>query len=403
MTSICHNEKEKEKEKGRNENVDEYEYRNGYRDLKLKNLCSQIARKYSNITATSTSATSSVISNFVTSNSFITPNNISATFANLIKIGDIDIGITSDGIGTKIEIAERAGIYNTLGYDLVAMVVDDLICNGIIPLSIANVLDVDYLDANIVQELMSGLSNAAQRANIVISGGETAELGSSRINGYGKKMHFNWSATAIGYLPKGRSSIIDGKNIRGGDVVIAFKENGFRSNGFTLVRKILNGLSGGSGIEGNAWDLINIQELLTPSTIYSPLLTKIIYEKNIPLKGIAHITGGSFANKLGRVLDIGCSVGASVGAYLDDLFAPCELMREIGRMGGLSDEVMYSYFNMGNGMLLIASKDYGDEIISMAKENNYQAQVAGEIIKERVIKIKSKSKSERVGVIKFNF
>ena len=102
----------------------------------------------------------------------------------------VKIGMTSDGIGTKIELAERTGIYNTIGFDLVAMVADDLAANGIETVNLSNILDVDFLDADIVDQLMEGLYKAAKFANITVTGGEIAELG-SRIGGYGDRMHFN--------------------------------------------------------------------------------------------------------------------------------------------------------------------------------------------------------------------
>ncbi|MBF0298687.1 MAG: phosphoribosylformylglycinamidine cyclo-ligase [Oligoflexia bacterium] len=330
-----------------------------HNDLKLKERCSQLAKRY-------TSASSGFERKY-------------ELYANIVEIAGRKIGITSDGIGTKIEIAERAGIYDSLGFDLVAMVVDDLICNGIIPLTLSNILDVDYLNEDVVGQLMIGLAAAANQANITISGGETAEL-ASRINGYGNKMHFNWCATAIGYLPEESPGPILGEDLESGDVIITLKEYGFRSNGFTLIRKILN---------NNNNDLNKyLLELLRPSIIYSPLIVKILYEKNINLKGIAHITGGSFANKLGRVLK---NARRNVkGAYLSNLFAPTDLMIKIEELGFLSDDTAYSYFNMGNGMLLVTNKHDVDSILQIAKENNYEAQVAGEIINEPAIKIISK-------------
>jgi len=130
-------------------------------------------------------------------------------FSNLLIFGKERIGIGSDGIGTKAEIAERTGIYDTLGYDLVAMVADDLAAMGFEPTNLSNVIDVDYLDPEIIDSLMKGLKDACNFAGITITGGEIAELG-NRIGGFGGKMHFNWSSTAIGILPENLPDGIDG-------------------------------------------------------------------------------------------------------------------------------------------------------------------------------------------------
>jgi len=167
---------------------------------------------------------------------------VAGSFCNIMAFGDECIGMTSDGIGTKVEVAERVGKYDTLGFDLVAMVADDLAANGIEPVNLSNILDVDVLDHSIVDELMKGLHDAANFSGIAVTGGEIAELG-NRVGGYGRKMHFNWCSTAIGVLPKGGKPIT-GKLIKPGDTVIALRNPGFRSNGFSLVRKALAGRFG---------------------------------------------------------------------------------------------------------------------------------------------------------------
>jgi len=196
-------------------------------------------------------------------------------FSTVIDIGGVHIGISSDGIGTKIELAERMGIYNTLGFDLLAMVADDLAANGIETVNISNILDVDHLDANIVDQLMEGLHKAADFARITITGGESAELG-NRIGGYGKGMHFNWGATGIGILPNGKE-IIDGRSVKAGDLLIALKSRGFRSNGFSLLRRIMENKFGSEWHKadyksGKTWGEI----LLTPSLIYTPLIAQSV-------------------------------------------------------------------------------------------------------------------------------
>lgn len=306
------------------------------------------------------------------------------SFSNLIDYGQTKIGITSDGIGTKIEIGERMEIYDTLGFDLTAMVTDDLAANGLEPVNLSNILDVDVLDLGIVDSLMKGLHDAARVAGLSVVGGEIAEL-SERVTGFGDKMHFNWSATAVGVLPA-NATIIDGLKIKPGDTIISLNSNSFRSNGFTLVRNILK-TSYGSDWHLKAFDRNQSwgEAILTPSIIYSPLITKL-QSQNIPLHGVAHITGGSFQGKLGRVLKTN-----KLGATLSDLFTPEKYMLELQKLGDIPNSLAYKYWNMGNGMLLICPKDQADMILSIASEMNYKAQTAGEITASPEIKIQTKT------------
>ncbi|MBF0408734.1 MAG: phosphoribosylformylglycinamidine cyclo-ligase [Candidatus Riflebacteria bacterium] len=309
---------------------------------------------------------------------------IDGAFCNIMKFGETLIGMTSDGIGTKAEIAERTGDHSTLGYDLIAMVADDLIANGVVPANITNILDVDVLDHAIVESLMKGLYEAANFSKVSVTGGEIAELG-ARISGWGSSMHFNWCATAIGYVPKGRKPI-SASNAKEGDVVIAFKSRGFRSNGFSMARKIL------SGAFGENWHSENFSKnvtwgkaLLTPSLIYSPCITKIL-ESDIRVSGIAHITGGGVPDNLGRILKY-----KALGAELDNLFEPHDFMKKTQELGNVSDEKAYRLWNMGTGMLIVAPADSSGEILKIAEICGYIAQVCGRVTSVPGVRIKSKA------------
>ena len=265
---------------------------------------------------------------------------IDGSFSTMIYFNGVKIGISSDGIGTKIEMAERTGIYDTLGFDLVAMTVDDLTVNGFVPTSFSNILDVDILDNDIVDSLMKGLFDAANFSKIAVTGGEIAELG-NRIGGYGDKMHFNWCATGIGILHKNLSAAIDGSNITNGDVIISVYNPGFRSNGFSLLRKILLE-NYGKEWHKKSFDVNNTwgEAALTPSLIYSPLIIKLLDNK-IDVHGIAHITGGGVVDNLGRLLKVN-----KKGAVLDNIFDPDEALKELIRIGNVPLIKAYRYWNM---------------------------------------------------------
>ncbi len=308
---------------------------------------------------------------------------VDGAFSNLLLFDNQRIGIASDGIGTKIELAERTGIYDTLGFDLVAMVVDDLATAGFEPTNLSNILDVNRLDQSIINQLMKGLHDAANFCGISISGGEIAELG-DRIGGYGDKMNFNWCATAIGVLPNNLEKPIDGSNIKEGNTIIALQSHGFRSNGFSLLRKIMKSYFGVSWhyhrYNGNqTWG----QVLLTSSTIYSPLIQTLIKQSFIP-KGIAHITGGGIVDNLQRVLK-----PTNLGAKLTNLLEPLPVMKQVMEMGNVKKEDAYLYWNMGNGMLLVIDDQQTEDVLRIADSLHHKAQVAGKITKDSTIILQS--------------
>lgn len=308
------------------------------------------------------------------------------SFSNLLDFGELGLGISSDGIGTKVEVAERTGRYDTLGYDLLAMVVDDLAANGFEPVNVSNVLDVDHLDYDIVNQLMSGLHDAAATAGVAITGGEIAELG-NRVGGWGASMHFNWCATAIGVLrPKTRP--IDGSRIAPGHSIIALESGGFRCNGFTMVRSIMG------EVFGPDWHRLPYDRerswgevILAPSIIYSPLIQRLL-ESETEITGIAHVTGGGIAGNLGRVLK-----KASAGATLHNLFDPQPFVRELQYNAGIARETAYAHWNMGNGMLIVTPESDADRCLYIAKDSGYNAQVAGRVTREPAISIVSKGRT----------
>jgi len=302
------------------------------------------------------------------------------SFSNLADYGPVRLAIGSDGIGTKAEVAERLGSYRTLGFDLVAMVADDLVANGFEPVNLSNVLDASSLDESVVGELMEGLHDAAGVARMIVTGGEIAELG-SRVGGWGDGMHFNWCATAVGILPEGRKPI-DGTRVSEGDAVIALASKGFRCNGYTLVRSIMERVFGDDW-HARPYDRQHnwAQVLITPSRIYTPAVLKLL-DAGFDIRGIAHVTGGGVPGNLGRILG-----GGGLGAQLDDLFEPQPFMRELYYNGGMSRQEAYAQWNMGNGMLLIVPPEAAESCVTALAAPGYEAKVAGKVIPEPVISI----------------
>ena len=303
---------------------------------------------------------------------------VDGAFSNMMIFGKERIGITSDGIGTKIELAERTGIYDTLGFDLVAMVVDDLATAGFEPTSISNIIDADKLDHDVIDAMMRGLHDAANFAGISISGGEIAELG-GRINGYGEGMHFNWASTAVGVLPAALERPIDGRGLAVGDVVISLQSPTFRSNGFSKIRRVMQASFGDewhNAIYDEATGETYGRALLGACLIYSPLIQDFI-AKGLKINGLAHITGGGIADNFSRVLKAN-----NLGAVLDSLFAPTALMQKVQELGNVSDEDAYLYWNMANGMLMAVPAGEEAKALEIAAARGYAAKVAGRIVAE---------------------
>jgi phosphoribosylformylglycinamidine cyclo-ligase len=292
-------------------------------------------------------------------------------FANLMDFGGISVAMTSDGIGTKVEVAERTGIYDTLGFDLMAMVVDDLAAVGCEPVNVSNILDVDILDTAVVGDLMRGLHDAARVARVAVTGGEIAELG-SRVSGWGAGMHFNWCATAVGVLSPGLAPL-DGTTVAPGHAVVALRSEGLRSNGFSLARRILESQFGDHWHEVAVGDTTWGRALLTPSRIYAPLIVDLL-TGGCPLSGAVHVTGGGVPGNLSRLLR-----ACRVGARLDSLFPPEPFVGEMAAMGGVPAEQAMRLWNMGNGMLLTMPPEAASRCTTEAARRGYPARVAGEV------------------------
>jgi len=316
--------------------------------------------------------------------------NVDDSFSNILQFPGCRLGISSDGIGTKIELAERTGIYNTIGFDLVAMVVDDLAANGLEATNISNIIDVDHLDHDIIDQMMQGLYKAAEECEIAISGGEIAELG-SRISGYGKRMHFNWCSTAIGMLPENLDKPVDGSDIEAGDVIISLKSRGFRSNGYSLVRKIMQNNFGDDWHSEKYNNNISWGEiLLTPSIIYTKLITKII-ASNLKLNGIVHVTGGGIPDNLKRILK-----GRNLGAVINDLHEIPAFVQKVKDLGEITSKQAYRLWNMGNGMLLICKKEIAGNILDIINESGFKAKIAGKIIEGEKVSIRSNKENSEM-------
>ena len=301
-------------------------------------------------------------------------------FAGVLNMGDHYLVMGDDGVGTKMDVAIQADIFEYLGEDLLAMVIDDAICIGAEVIAITNTIDVNKVDPVQIKKMMEGLKNACLKQRVTVAGGEIAELGESI-----KDMV--WNATAVGIVEKDK--LITGKKIQTGDKIISLKSNLFRSNGFTLIRYILQNQF------GNDWHLEKFENsktwgeiLLTPAKLYHHAVLELIgryeQERKVDVHGIAHITGGGIAGNINRILKIN-----QLGADLTGLWEPQKAMLQIQKFGGVEDREAYKTWNMGNGMMLIVSEDDVEKSLEILGKNNVEAKVCGEVIEEPKIKLQS--------------
>ncbi len=297
-------------------------------------------------------------------------------FAGALDFGEFLMVMNCDGVGTKIDIALETKNFEGLGDDLLAMTVDDAICVGAEVIAITNTVDTNRVRAEEIRALMESLSSACIREKVVIPGGEIAELG----NTLSKTI---WNSTAIGIVEK--EKYITGENILPGDTVISLKEEGFRANGFSLVRHIIkeNGILFSDSCPfapEKTWGSV----LLTPAKIYHSPILSILGRYKMPakvnIKGIAHITGGGIAGNFSRILK-----KKHLGAYLPNIFDMPQIMKELQKLGNVSDEELYKVWNGGNGMLLVVSPQDAEKVVVLLKDQGVEAQIAGEITAEPVI------------------
>ncbi len=293
----------------------------------------------------------------------------------------------SDGVATKAELAERAERFDTLAFDLMAMVCDDAVIRGGEPVLLKSVLDMNTLgpdDSRLhyVEELARGYVAAAREAGVVIINGELAQLNNRM--GRLDKFSIEWSADVTWFAHESR--LITGKEIKPGQAIVGLEETGLRCNGISLIRKILEQNYGPDWQNADFQGQKLIDAALQPSQIYSAAVVDMFggWDLQRParaeLTGAAHISGGGIPEKLGRLLR-----ASGFGAELDDPFIPCPLMLHCQEIGNATDREAYRTWNMGQGMLLIS--DQPDEIISVAKEHGIAAKIVGHVTEESGIRI----------------
>jgi phosphoribosylformylglycinamidine cyclo-ligase len=256
--------------------------------------------------------------------------------------------------------------HNTIGIDLVAMCVDDIITCGAEPLFMLDYIAMGKLKPEKVSQIVKGIARGCSRAGCALIGGETAEH-----PGVMEEDEYDVSGFAVGVVDRGR--IIDGSGIVAGDVILGLASSGLHSNGYSLVRKVffeLNDFDPEDRLKGLSGTLGD--ELLVPAEIYAPAVLKLTREINV--KGIAHVTGGGIIENLPRILP------PDVDAVIDiTAWHPPNIFRIIEKMGGIEQVEMFKTFNMGIGMILVLDLQDFRQAIHSLNLSQIRAQRIGEI------------------------
>ncbi|MSO87918.1 MAG: phosphoribosylformylglycinamidine cyclo-ligase [Acidimicrobiia bacterium] len=278
---------------------------------------------------------------------------------------------STDGVGTKALIAQAVGRFDTIGVDLVAMCVDDIVCQGAEPLFFLDYIAVGKLDPDHIEQLVEGVAHGCRQAGCALIGGEMAEHPGAMAAG-----EFDLVGFAVGVVERDR--LITGESVRPGDVLIGLPSPGLRSNGYSLARKVLLETAGLSLSEpaypGAPHSLGD--ELLLPSVIYAPAIAAL--QRAVAVASVAHITGGGLPGNLNRVLPQGTDAEVDPSRWE----AP-RIFGEIQRLGEVSDDEMRKVFNLGIGMVVVVAPDEVYRTLDVLRTEGHRAAEIGRIVPGR--------------------
>jgi len=270
----------------------------------------------------------------------------------------------TDGVGTKLKLAQQCDRHDTVGIDLVAMCVNDVLTSGAEPLFFLDYLATGKLNAEQLAQVVSGIAIGCQQAGCALLGGETAEM-----PGFYQPGEYDLAGFCVGIVEK--SQILDGSRVQVGDVAIGLASHGLHSNGFSLVRKII----GDRDLQDAPFgDRSLAEELLTPTRIYvEPILAA--QKAELDIHGMAHITGGGLPENLPRTL------GAEQGIMVNSTGWPVPPIFEwLSNQGNVSRAEMFNTFNMGIGFVLLVAPDQVSEAIAWFADRGESVWAIGEVV-----------------------
>ncbi|WP_156291014.1 phosphoribosylformylglycinamidine cyclo-ligase [Oceanobacillus salinisoli] len=270
----------------------------------------------------------------------------------------------TDGVGTKLKLAFQLDKHDTVGVDLVAMCVNDIVAQGAQPLFFLDYIACGKNDPERIEQIVAGVSQGCVDAGAALIGGETAEM-----PGMYTDEEYDLAGFVVGIAEK--SKLITGESIQAEDVLIGLASSGIHSNGYSLVRKLVDGLDLTEKHQGLSQSLG--ETLLTPTKIYAKLIQKVLEKHTI--NGISHITGGGFYENLPRMMPEGLGVEIETNSW----DVP-EVFPFLQNLGSIPEDEMYGVFNMGIGMVLAVSQEDVSSILAILEENGEKASVIGKVI-----------------------
>ncbi len=280
----------------------------------------------------------------------------------------------TDGVGTKLKIAFMLDKHDTVGIDLVAMSVNDVLVQGAEPMFFLDYIGIAKADKRVLVDLVKGVADGCKQANCALLGGETAEL-----PGLYAKGEYDLAGFAVGVVEKKR--LIDGSQVEAGDIILGLPSSGLHSNGFSLARKALLE-TGGLKLNGKSAELGCTlgEELLRPTKIYvKPVMAAFMaYKVKRPIRALAHITGGGLLENVPRVLPADCDAVFNLEAW-----EVPPIFRLIQKAGGIEDQEMFRVFNMGLGMIMVVTPPSVETVLEKLKKAGCKAKVVGRITEGR--------------------
>jgi len=291
-------------------------------------------------------------------------------YANVVPVtADLGLAISTDGVGTKILVAQEMGRYDTIGIDCVAMNANDVVCVGARPISMVDYIAVQKADPTLLGEIAKGLYTGAEQAGINIPAGEIAQL-REMVHGARDGFGFDLVGTCVGTVPLDR--ILIGQHVRPGDLVVGLASTGVHSNGFTLARSVLHRRA---GLRYDAYvaELGTTlgEALLTPTAMYVKEAVAML-DAALAVKAFIHITGDGFLN-LTRV-------EAAVGFVIDQLLPVPPILELIQRRGDVPDSEMFRVYNMGVGFCVVVAARHAERVIELAARQGKKAAVVGHAV-----------------------
>lgn len=271
----------------------------------------------------------------------------------------------TDGVGTKLKLAFVMNKVDTVGIDCVAMCVNDVVCSGAEPLFFLDYIAVGKNEPQVVADIVKGVAEGCLQSGCSLVGGETAEM-----PGFYKVDEFDLAGFAVACVNK--SDIIDGSEIRPGDVLIGLPSSGIHSNGYSLVRKIFEPLEDSCSKYGDRLGKPLGEVLLTPTRLYVKTVLDLI--SHFTIKGISHVTGGGFYENIPRMGSADLSWNIKKGSW--PVLPIFDLIQELGNV---DEKGMYNTFNMGIGMILAVSPEDSRAVVNYLAEKGEKSYIIGEV------------------------